>query len=178
MIRRPRRSVPATIVGLVLLAAAVLAAISCIQLIAGNPPLVSFTALGRLAATTTWDDVLALAAGAVLALVGLVLLGCALLPGTPTVLALASGTDASAAGVARRSLVHDLAVHARRTDGVTGARVTVGARTVKVQARTPLRDHAGLADRVGALVTERLDDLDLARPLRLRVGVRLDRSAR
>ncbi|TWF78936.1 hypothetical protein FHX44_114860 [Pseudonocardia hierapolitana] len=177
MIRRPRRTVPATIVGLVLLVAAVVVAISCIQLIAGIPPLVAFRTLAELGRDTTWNDPRVLAAGGILSLVGLVLLACGLLPGRPQVLALAPGDDLTAAGISRRSLARDLTSHARRADGITDARVRVGARTVTVNARTPLRDRSGLPELVRELVTERLDDIDLARPARLRVTVTSDRSA-
>jgi hypothetical protein len=177
MIRRPRRTVPATIVGLVLLAAAVVVAISCIQVIAGSPPLVPFSALAELGRDTTWSDPRVLAAGAILSVVGLALLACGLLPGNPQVLALAPGDDHTAAGISRRSLAGDLTRHARRADGITDARVRVGARTVTVNARTPLRDRSGLPERVRELVTERLDDINLARPARLRVTVTSDRNA-
>jgi hypothetical protein len=177
MIRRPRRTVPATIVGLVLLVAAVLVAISCIQLIAGSAPLVAFSTLAELGRDTTWNDPRVLAAGGILSLVGLVLLACGLLPGRPQVLALAPGDDHTAAGISRRSLAGDLTSHARCADGITDARVRVGARTVTVNARTPLRDRSGLPERVRELVTERLDDINLARPARLRVTVTSDRSA-
>lgn len=176
MIRRPRRTVPATIVGLVLLVAAVLVAISCIQLIAGSAPLVAFSTLEELGRATTWNDPRVLAAGGILSSVGLVLLACGLLPGRPQVLALAPGDDHTAAGISRRSLAGDLTSRAR-ADGITDARVRVGARTVTVNARTPLRDRSGLPERVRELVTERLDDINLARPARLRVTVTSDRSA-
>jgi uncharacterized protein DUF6286 len=177
MIRRPRRTVPATIVGLMLLVAAVVVAISCIQLMAGSPPLVGFSTLAELGRDTTWNDTRVLAAGGFLSLVGLVLLACGLLPGRLQVLALSPGDDRIAAGISRRSLAGDLTSHARRADGVTDARVRVGARTVTVNARTPLRDRSGLSERVRELVTERLDDINLARPARLRVTVTTDRSA-
>ena len=177
MIRRPRRTVPATIVGLTLLVAAVVVAISCIQLIAGSPPLVAFSTLAELGRDMTWKDPRVLAAGGILSSIGLVVLACGLLPGRPQVLALAPGDDHTTAGISRRSLAGDLTTHARRADGITGARVRVGARTVTVNARIPLRDRSGLPERVRELVTERLDDINLARPARLRVTVTSDRSA-
>jgi Family of unknown function (DUF6286) len=177
VIRRPRRTVPATIVGLALLAAAVVTAISCIQVLAGSLPLVPFGALGELGRDTTWNDPRVLAAGGILSLVGLALLACGLLPGNPQVLALAPRDDHATAGIHRRSLAGDLTRHARRADGITDARVRVGARTVRVNARTPLRDRSGLPERVRELVSERLDDINLARPARVRVTVTSDRNA-
>jgi Family of unknown function (DUF6286) len=178
MIRRPRRSIPATIVGLVLLAAAAAVAISCIQLAAGGRPLVPFSTVGDLVAGLSWNDPALLIAGGVLAVLGAVLLACALLPGTPKVLALAPSNEHTSAGVARRSLASDLTHHARGADGITDARVRVGARKVTVDARTPLQDRSGLSEQVRDLVVRRLDDIDLARPARVRVMIKPDRSAR
>jgi hypothetical protein len=160
-----------------LLVAAAVVAISCIQLIVGSPPLVAFTSLAELGRDTTWNDPRVLAAGGILSLVGLVLLACGLLPGRPQVLALAPSDDHTAAGISRRSLARVLTNHARRADGITDARVSVGARTVTVIARTPLRDRSGLPERVRELVAERLDDINLAQPARLRVTVTSDREA-
>lgn len=178
MIRRPRRTIPAVIVGTVLFGVCAVIAVSCIQVIAGQPPLVSFTAIGQFAATTSVSEPVMLAGGAVLALIGLVLLACAVLPGTPQVIALASGNDYTDAGVNRRSLARDLSSHACRADGITDAQVTVGARTVKVNARTPLRDDSGLSERVAELVAGRLEDVNLARSAGVRVTITPDRSAR
>ena len=178
MTRLPRRTVPALVVALLLLVASVVVGVSCVQMIAGIPPLLAFDAIGRTAASSTLADPTVLAAGGLLAVAGMVLLLCALLPGTPQVLPLAARKGGAVAGVARHGLARDLAVHARRTDGITTARVTVGARIVRVTAGTPLRDHSGLADKVRSAVDTRLADVELARIPRLRVHVVHDRSAR
>jgi len=178
MRRLPRRSVPALIVALLLLVASVLVGVSCVQTIAGVPPLLAFDALGRNAASATLADPTVLAAGVLLALLGTVLLLCALLPGTPQVLPLAAHEGGAVAGVARNGLARDLAAHARLADGITTARVSVGTRTVRVTVGTPLRDHSGLADKVRTAVDTRLADVELARTPRLRVHVVPDRSAR
>jgi Family of unknown function (DUF6286) len=178
MIRRPRRTVPAVIVGAVLLAACVVLAVSCIQVVTGRAPLVSFTAVGQFAANTAVNDPATVAGGVLVALIGLLLLACAVLPGTPQVIALAPSNDHTDAGVNRRSLARDLTSYARRADGITDAHVTVGARTVKVNACTPLRDRSGLSERVRELVAGRLEDVNLARPARVRVTITPDRSAR
>ena len=81
----------------------------------------------------------------------------------------------AAAGVARRDLARDLARHAGRSDGITAARASVTARTVRVTARTPLRDRTGLADRVRTAVDERMAEIDPARSPRVRVRVVTDR---
>ena len=88
MIRRPRRSLPAALLALVLLAAAVLVALSCIQLLLHQNPLIPFDALAEYAANLRWNDPVSIAAGVVAAVLGLILLAAALLPGKPTVLPL------------------------------------------------------------------------------------------
>ena len=178
MTRLPRRTVPALIVALLLLVASVLVGVSCVQTIAGVPPLLAFDTLGRTAASSTLADPAVLAAGGLLALLGAVLMLCALLPGIPQVLPLAAHEGGAVAGVARNGLARDLAAHARRADGVTTARVSVGARTIRVTAGTPLRDHSGLADKVRTAVDTRLAEVELARAPRLRVHIVPDRSAR
>ena len=178
MTRLPRRTVPALMVGFVLLATSVLVAASCFQVIAGVPPLLPFAALGRAAASLTPADPPVLVAGGLLALLGAVLLVSALLPGTPQVLPLAVRDGGASAGVTRQSLARDLAAHARRTDGISVARVSVGARTIRATARTPLRDPSGLAERVRAALNARLAEVELARTPRVRVHIVPDRSTR
>jgi len=178
VIRHPRRTVPATLVALVILAAAVLVAISCIQVIAGRSPLIPFTTIAGFAEDTAWNDAVILAAGAGLAGIGLVLLVCALLPGRSRVVPLAENDENTQTAVTRRSLAHDLAEHARRADGITSAGATVGARAIRITARTPLRDGSTVIDRVREQVETRLDDIAPDRRPRVRVAVRPDRSVR
>ena len=178
MTRLPRRTVPALIVALVLLVVSVVVGVSCVQTIAGLPPLLAFDALGRAAAAVTLADPRVLTAGGVFVLLGGVLLLCALLPGTPHVLPLTKDGYGAVAGVARHGLARDLATYARRADGITTVRVRVGAGTVRATAATPLRDHSGLADNVRAALDTRLAEFELARVPRIRVHIVPDRSAR
>lgn len=178
MTRLSRRTVPALVVALLLLAASVVVGVSCVQTIAGVPPLLAFDTLGRTAAASTLADPGVLAAGALSVLLGTALLLCALLPGAPQVLPLAAHEGGAVAGVTRSGLGRDLAAHARRADGMTTARVSISARTIRVTAGTPLRDHTGLADKVRTVVDTRLAEVELARVPRLRVHVVRDRNAR
>ena len=178
MTRLPRRTVPALVTGLILLATSVLVGVSCVQVIAGAPPLLPFDALHEAATSATMADPPVLAAGGLLSLLGVVLLACALLPGVPQVLPLAAHDGGATAGVSRHGLGRDLAGCVLRTDGITAARVKVGVRTVRVKARTPLRDRSGLADRIVTAVTSRLADIELARTPDVRVRVASDRSSR
>lgn len=86
MTRRPRRTVPAGILAAIGLAAAVLIAWSCGQLLLGQAPLIPFTTLAQTGSGITWASPAVLTAGIAAALLGLVLLAAALLPGTPRVM--------------------------------------------------------------------------------------------
>jgi hypothetical protein len=184
MIRHPRRSIPATVVALVILAGCVLVAVSCIQQLTGHPPVVSWAQLADYGRRLHWHDATVLTAGGIAAGLGVVLLACAVLPGIPTMLPLAgdhdttdpvaAGNDRAAvdAGLARRSLQHALRHAAADADGVTGASVRANNRTVVSTVRSPLRNRAEVGDLVGQQLQRRLDLVALARRPRLRIHVR------
>jgi len=177
MIRRPRRSLPALLVALGLLAAAVLTAISCIQLLLGQPPLLPFAELARTASGLSWHQPVVLAGAAVITLLGLMLLAAALVPGTPTVLPLAPVADQPETGVTRPSLSRSLANAAAAVDGVDHAQVRVRDRRVTATVRTPLQDSPGLDEQVRAALAERLDDIAPARHPQIRVRLSTARSS-
>lgn len=120
-----------------------------------------------------------LAAAVVSAHAGLVLVVVAIVPGAPTVLALATPAEPASrrtAGVMRRSLIHTLS-RAAAVDGVDTARVRLARSRVVVTARTPYRTaQPDLTDQVRAAVTARLADVGLARPVT--VAVRLEQPRR
>jgi len=169
MMRRPRRRLPAALVALALLAAAVVVTMSCVALLLDKAPLLPFAALADTAGTVRWNQPVVLAIAALTAILGLVLLGAALLPGTPTVLGLDRRDGQPAAGATRRSLNRALTAAARGVDGVDTATVRVKPRTVAATVRTPLHDTAALPEQVQAAITERLDDIALVPPPRIRV---------
>lgn len=195
MTRHARRTLPALLTALVLLAGGALVATSAIQTLLGRTPVVDLaTGLGALA-RTSWDSTPVLVAAGVAAVLGIVLLGAALLPGRTHVLPLAVGgapvpadadgpvAAAPGVGVALGGWHrHDLAVRLRRRalalHGAHQARVRVRRRRVRVVVRT----HRGAtADLRAALETELGADLDAlglrTRP-RLRVSVTSSRKER
>jgi hypothetical protein len=187
MIRRPRRSIPATVVALVILAGCVLVAVSCIQQLTGHLSVVSWAQLADYGRRLHWHDAQVLTVGGIAACLGVALLACAVLPGTPTVLPLAAdhdttdpattGNDRAAggsvdAGVTRRSLRQALRHAAAAADGVTGASVRANNRTVVSTVRSPRPNRTEVGDLVGQQLQRRLDLVALARRPRLRVHVR------
>jgi hypothetical protein len=176
MIRRPRRSLPSTLLALVLLAAAALVALSCIQLLRDQAPLIPFAALAAFGAGLHWHSPITLLAGAVAAVLGLLLLAAALLPGRPTVLPLAGRDDHMSAGVSRRSLRRDLTSTVIGVDGVSSAAVRVRRARIVAAVRTPAADASDLTEQVRQRLDERLTDIALARRPRLRIRVSPNRS--
>jgi hypothetical protein len=168
--------VPAAIVAIVLLAVAVLTVWTCVDVLRGGPPLVPFGALAERVSQLQWNDPVVLTAGGVLALLGLVLLGCALLPGTPNVLSLADMGEQTGAGATRRSVRHAVARAAGGVDGVAGATAKVGTGRVRVSVTTPLRNTGDLLGRVRAAVGERLTTIALRRAPAIKVRIRRRRT--
>lgn len=182
MTRRPRRLYPAALTALVVLAVCVLTAVSLIQQLAGHPPLVSFADLGRHLRAIRLNGSAATYAGIAAAVLGLVLLGCALVPGQPRTLPLAAaaGGDAGAAplaGVSRPGLRTALAAALLDVDGVDSARVSVRQRRVKARVRTGLTATAEVRDAVRDAAQRRLDQAGLARRPDVRVTVQVRRRA-
>lgn len=183
MIRRPRRSLPATLAALVLLAAAVLVSIASIQQLLGYPPIVLSTTLAAPVLGRTWGEPVVITAGVLAVALGLILLAAALLPGKPTVLPLAhdpagTGADHTDAGVSRRSLGKDLTTAAAAADGVSSATLTVGRRRITATVRTPGADTREIGEQVRNLLTDRLTDIAPTRTPTVRVKVTADRRSR
>ena len=178
MKRRPRRTIPAAVTALALLSVCVLTAISAIQLLTGQRPLISYAAIAALAHTTHWDSVAVAAAAGLVMLIGLILLLAAILPGRPTVIPL-QATDAGAAidaGASRRSLHSTLRAAANAVDGVTATTLTLRRKTVTAAVRTHRTTPEGLAEAVRAAINHRLDQISPATRPGVRVRVIAPRS--
>lgn len=178
MMRRPRRTIPAAATALVLLSVCVLTAISVIQLLTGQRPLISYAAIADLAHTTRWDNLVVAIASGVVMLIGLVLLLAAILPGRPTVIPLlATDTDATIdAGASRGSLRTTLRAAANAVDGVTATKLKLRRRTVTAVVRTHRTTPEGLTEAVRAAISHRLDQISPATRPEVRVRVVAPRS--
>ena len=179
MIRRPRRSAPASVVALVLLAVCVVVAVAVIQALLGQPPLVRLDQVLSLTAAQRWNSGATIAVAVVVAVVGLVLVLVSIRPGRPTVLPLARITDrdgapVSDAGVRRRTLAKDLTAAASGVVGVSKA--TVDARRGSVVARisTAAEDADAVPDKVRERLEQRLGEIAPATTPRVRVRARRD----
>ncbi|MBF6086874.1 DUF2964 family protein [Nocardia cyriacigeorgica] len=159
MIRRPRRTWPAIVIAVVVLAACVAVTVSLVQRLTGTKEYVSYDSVAGELHGITWNELPVLIGGIVALLIGVVLLVIALLPGRAKVLPLTGSDDGIQAGVSRSGLRTLLRSSAGRVDGVTSARVKVRRDTVTVIARTDRHDNAGLADAICATVTDRVHQL-------------------
>ncbi|KIH99918.1 hypothetical protein LP52_04715 [Streptomonospora alba] len=158
---RPRRSWPALIVGALVLGVAALAAAEVASTLAGAPLRTAVTsAAGEYAAGARWSDPLVRIASAVAAVIGLVLIAVALVPGRGRFTALRTGDPELVVGLSRWGLKRTLASAAHDVGGVRGAHVSVGRRRVKVRVRTDLREANGLRGEVAAAVRGRLAELE------------------
>lgn len=170
---RPRRSWPAVITGIVVLALAVVSAAEVIAALAGSPlRLIPMEGATGYAAITTWSEPSVQIASAVLALIGLMLIVLALAPGNGYWTALRTDDPALVVGLTRPALRRAVAAAAQGVSGVDGADVAVRGNRLRVHARTGLRDSADLPARVTEAVEHRLAELAPLRNMRINTDVR------
>ncbi|ANN18905.1 hypothetical protein SD37_26975 [Amycolatopsis orientalis] len=173
MKRRPRRTVPAVLVALVVLAGCVLAAVVAVQTILGEKPWVSYDAVASALHGARWSDTVTALAGGGIALIGLLLLLSAIVPGKPTVLPLEGDPDS---GASRRGYRSTLRTAASTVDGVSGAKLKVTRRRIVSVVTTGRTNTAGLADAVRAAIERRLAQIGPATVPAVRVRVKATRS--
>ncbi|WP_327048423.1 DUF6286 domain-containing protein [Microbispora sp. NBC_01189] len=169
---RPGRGLPAVVAALALLAIGVLTAVEVISALLGHPVgLVPYERVAGWARTTAWNDDRALAAAAALALIGLVLVLIAAVPGRGRLVALRTADPDLVVGVPRRALARVLSGAAGRVDGVRAAGARVRGWHADVSVRTDLRDTTVLRERVRAAAEREIARLAPAHPISLRVRV-------
>lgn len=166
MKRRPRRSTPAVLTALVLLAACALVAVVAIQMIIGEREWVDYRSVAATLHGMHWNDLGTALAGGVLALAGLLMLLAAILPGRATVLPLSGDPIGMDSGATRRGLRSTLRAAASTVDGVAAVKLRLGRRKVAALVRTNRTNTTGLDDAVRAAIERRLDQIDPAnRPI-------------
>jgi hypothetical protein len=171
VIRRSRRSLPASLVALVLLAACVVVAVSAIQFLVGERPLVGYTSLTDAIHRTNWDQWPVLLGGGVAVVLGLVLLYAAVVPGKAIVLPLAPTGENIDSGATRQSLRRTLRTAVSSVDGVDTTKLKQGRKKVTARVRTNRTNTEGIAEAVRSAVELRLDQI--APVIRPSVRVRL-----
>ncbi len=165
--RRPSRTVPATIVALLMTASGVLLAWAGIgRLVDGTwPPFVGW--VHRHVGDLTWGSAAAITLAIVLTLVGLVLLVSALAPGKPNAYViddsdLGSGEVGSTEFVITRKALAKLATaHAHQVSGIDSVKATVTSRAVRLTVSSHSAQRDELSQSVSTAVSEALDAIRL-----------------
>lgn len=176
MKRRPRRTLPATLTALALLAAGAVVAVVAIQLIINERPWIDYGAVATALHDTRWRDTVVLYTGIGAAVVGLILIAAAVLPGRPTVLPLSGDRENMDSGASRRSLRSTLRAAASGVDGVASAKLALGSRRARTAVRTNRTVTEGLDESVRTAVDHRLDQITPQRRPALAVRVHAPRN--
>ena len=182
MIRRPRRTAPATVVALVLFAVCAGVAVAIVQSLLGGTPFLGLEQLLGVTAAQRWNSATMIAVAVVVAVVGLLLFAVAVRPGRPVVLPLAvletpDGGPGADAGVRRATLAKDLAAAVATVPGVSAVNVDASRGAVTARVRTAGTGASGVPDAVHERLTARLADIAPARMPRVRVRVQRDGGA-
>ncbi|GAA0921861.1 DUF6286 domain-containing protein [Nonomuraea longicatena] len=170
---RPRRTVPATIVALLLLLLGVLVAGQVISSLAGRP--LGWLPVGRMldwASATSWQSPPVLLGAAVIALAGLFLLVLAVKPGRPRLVPVTTGDPGLIIGMRPKSVADALAHAASEVPGVRAAEARLRARTVTVTATTSGWDDENTGAAVEEAVNRRLADIGPVEPYQVLVRLR------
>lgn len=158
--RRPSRALAASITAIILLVIGVAAAwFSIIRLSTGAWPGFLTAPTGWLMALS-WNSTGMWVIAIVLAVIGLILLLTALIPGKFNGIRLQISHDndgrVTEVLLSNRALTRLATAHADRMDGVTSSKATAKGKRVRVRVTSPLREPGELRGRVADSVRERV----------------------
>jgi hypothetical protein len=165
--KRPSRSVPALIVALILLTAAVAAVWGGITALTGRSTAVVDGVTG--AAGTPWSAQAAYIPSVAVALIGVALIVIALIPGRHDAY-LVNHEGATEAALTRRGLGTYLEDQAKAIDGVDSARASLKGRQARIRIGTYALDRNQVEKDVHRRLRTRLDSLHLKNTPRVRVN--------
>lgn len=175
--RRPTRATASVIVALVILAIGVVLTWAGIHKLSTGQWWPQVSSAADSASSAAWDSPWGWAAAAVAAIVGIILLLCAFLPGGFNAAALGQQHEgdghsrgAIEAVVNNRGLATLVSAAAAQVDGVAGVKSTATPKNVAVRITTPLRSTEELQNQVRAVVEERLASAGLDRLPKVRVS--------
>ncbi len=166
----------AFILAAALTVAAIIVIIEVIAKSVDHGPLVlHWTTWYHWAKRTRWDRTVIRVWSAILMVIGLLILVIELKPRRVSRLSLRSDQPATDAAVTRGGLARTLRAAATRVDGISAAAVVVRRRRARVAATAAARGRPAteaLTGPVTQAVQDRLSELDLRHPPRLRVRVK------
>ena len=175
--RRPSRTVPAVIVALILLALAVsMVWLSVLKLMSGAWPSVVVTA-ANWAQDVSWGSTTAITAAAGVAVIGVMLLLWAIIPGQFNAMRVRND-DLDSVGVTtevvmtRRSVARLVTARADEVDGVEAVSTSVGGRSVTLSIATASSDRNAVQTTVKQRVHQALTSAGVHPLPRIAVNVR------
>ena len=174
--RRPSRTVPASIVAVLLLAIGVLAVVVAVARLTNGswPSQVSAPASGL--AGLTWGSAAAIAASAVVAVLGLVLIIAALKPGARKAAVVQAGGSGAVADreyvISTRAMAKLAVARADAVDGVDKVSASASDRRVNVSVTTSSQQREAIRSQVAAAVSETLAAAGISPRPRVSVAVR------
>lgn len=169
--RRPPRSLPVVMVGLLLLAGGLAASwLLGTLLVEGSWPAPARDVLDSVGALTLDSTPVHLAAG-ILAVLGLLLLLAALVPGTPSRSLVLSGEIPGSTVVSRRDLARRVSLRVEHGDGVHSARTRITGRRVDVLVRTVVDDSDAVLGAALAIAEQSVHELRPTTAFRTRARV-------
>jgi hypothetical protein len=174
--RRPSRTVPASIVAVLLLAIGVLAVVAGVARLANGSWPTQVTGPASAVAGLTWGSAAIIAASAVLAVLGLVLVVAALKPGARK----AAPLEAGGAGVASnrefvistRAIAKLAVARADGVDGVDKVSASASDKRVHVDVTTSSQQRDVVRNQVAGAVSETLAAAGITPRPRVSVAVR------
>lgn len=173
--RRPPRTVPTLLAGILLLALGGLATwILGVRLIEGAWPEQVRSGIETVAGVRM-DSVGVLVTAGVLALLGLILLLAAIIPGDPANRRVLEDEIPGETAVSTRDIARRARTRIERVDGVQSVSARVKGKTLDVQVSTPIDDAEGVRHRSLAAADLVLAELRPTKTLRARVRVRRTR---
>ncbi|WP_129358371.1 MULTISPECIES: DUF6286 domain-containing protein [Micrococcaceae] len=175
--RRPSRAIPSAIVLLLALIIGLGFIWAGIQKLSTGQWWPQLSSAADSASSASWNSPWGWVAAIVAAVLGLILLLCAFLPGGFNAAQLKRQQAASGhsrgpvdAVVSNRGLATLASSAASQVDGVSGVKSSATAKRVLVNVTTPLHETTSLEEEVRAAVEERLASADLVRFPKVRVS--------
>jgi hypothetical protein len=167
------------VLALLLLLGGVLVALEIVAAFFGReqPLLLPWDEWYRSAVDTPWSDPDLRLAFVLLLAAGVLLLGLEAASRRPQAVAMAGHDGAAPADLDRRGLERWLTARLSRVDGVSKTKVGISRKGAVIDAATPGRETERVRDQLRVTAGEALAELDLARPMPLRVRVQSGRAS-
>ena len=171
LVRHPARAIPAVLVSIALLVGGALGVwLLGAYFLHGTVPTEASGAITAISGTRL-DSIAAKVVAVALAVLGLLMILSALVPGRPSRTQILAGDVPGDTAISRRDLARRIRRRAEQVDGVHSARVEIKRRRTEVVVRTVVDDTEPVLHAARAAVEEAVEDLHPARsaPPRVRI---------